>query len=441
MFKFVYGRDWIGKAFLALIAFSFVIGTAIMWGPGGLNFGFGNYAVKVGDITVTPKELMLEIYRLQNQYPNLPKDKLKRAAVNNLVLTALFAYLAHRDGFYVSDQEIKEFIKTQFSQNGTFNPQLFENYLKAIKMTPKEFEESLRKTLLATKYKKAVYATSYANDKTLEALLLPYTLKLEVKVKILSYKNFEKLFNPSEEELRNFYNKIAKNFAEKVPARVEIYTFDNEEELKKAYQLLKEGKSLNLKPTLELEEENLKELKEEKIKELAQKVFENKNIAVEKIKGKYILGVYRPPSQRTPTYGEVKNKVLEIYRQAKALEYLQEHKETLTKEVEAGKYQVSEQKGTLAAYELMKKFNLTAEDLIGILGGKKVLSAIIPQGLAVIEIEKVEKNQELGEGITKYFRLSVRNEDYLRKLQGVIKYVIEHQEVEVKVNRNLLERL
>ncbi|HID79366.1 MAG TPA: hypothetical protein EYP42_02400, partial [Aquificales bacterium] len=158
MFKFVYSKSWISKVFLALLAFSFIFGTAIMWGPGGLNFGFGNYVIKVEDITVTPKEFILELSRLQRIYgEKIPRDRLKTEALNNLLITAIFAYLAEKNGFYVSADEVKDFIIRQFSdENGNFNEKKFKRYLYYLRLTPKEFEQIVKTTLLANKYKSAV---------------------------------------------------------------------------------------------------------------------------------------------------------------------------------------------------------------------------------------------------------------------------------------------
>ena len=438
MFKFVYGRDWISKLFLALLAFSFVIGTAIMWGPGGLNFGFGNYVLKVGDITVSPKEFILEMNRLKNRYPNLNGEKLKNAALNNLLLTTLFAYLAERDGFFISNEEIKDFIERQFSERGKFNPQLFQRYLQMLKMTPKEFEESLRKTLLANRYKTAVYSTSYANDKILEASILPFSLKLKVEVGILSYKNFENLFKPNQEELKDFYKKIEQNFLEEIPQRVEIYAAKTEQELKEIYQTLKEGKKPSRKPLEIVYKENLNKT-EGDLKELAEKVFREKTLAVKKTKEGYLIGVYIPPTKKVPKFEEVKEKVAEIYKQLKALDYLKEHKGQIVKAIKEGKYKPEWKELEISAYGLMEKFNLTTDDIFSIFAGKKELTAVIPQGLAIIKVISLSEETLKGD-IAKYFKLSVRNGDYLRKLQSVINYVLKHQEVRIEINRKLLQR-
>jgi len=438
MFKFVYGKDWITKLFLGLLAFSFVIGTAIMWGPGGLNFGFGNYVIKVGDISISPKEFILEMNRLKNSYPKLNREQLKNAALNNLLLTSLFAYLAERDGFYVSKEEIKTFIERNFSEEGKFNPELFKRYLQMVKMTPKEFEESLRKTLLANKYKRAVYATSYVNEKVFETAVLPFSLKLKVKVDILSYKNFENLFKPTEEELKEFYKKVEKNFLEEIPERVEIYLAKDQKELKELYKTLKEGKKVSKKPLAVISKENLNKTEGE-IRKLAERVLRDKTVSVEKSKGGYLIGVYLPPSKRVPKFETVKDKVEEIYKQLKAVEYMEKHKGEILKAVKEGKYKLEWKEMELSAYELTEKFNLTVEDIFSLISGKRELNTVLPQGLAFIRVLSLSE-EKLQKNIADYFKMSVRNADYLRKLQEIVNYVVKHQEVQIEVNRKLLQR-
>ena len=77
MFKWIYSNNILSRIFLGLITFSFILGTAIMWGPGGLNLFGTSYIIKVGNVIITPKEYILELNKLKMEY-NLPENKLKR---------------------------------------------------------------------------------------------------------------------------------------------------------------------------------------------------------------------------------------------------------------------------------------------------------------------------------------------------------------------------
>ena len=441
MFKLVYSRGWISKLFLALLAFSFIIGTAIMWGPGGLNLTGGNYIAKVGDITVSPKEYILELNRLQNLYGSkLNREQLKREALNNLLLTALFAYLAERDNFYVSEEEIKQFIRAQFSdKNGKFHPEYLERYLKALKLTPAELEKMVKTTLLANKYKRAVYSTTYTNDAVLQSLLLPFTLKVKVEVLKLPYAEFTDRFNPSEEELKEFYQKVGKNFAVKVPPRVEIFEAKNQHEAAEILRELKGGKEL--KPLKGVPLDNSTKNLPPAIEEAVEKATKTGKYAVVKTPdGKYIVAVYRKGEERIPPFNEVKEQLLQVYRAVKATQWMHQNIEQLSKELLAGKYKPQVESGELLGYELIQKFNLQPDTLLEILGGEKVLKVPTPEGIAVIKILSVETNGNLPPDVVQTYRRMVRNSLYLKKLGQVVKYVYTHHGVKVEVNRNLLER-
>jgi hypothetical protein len=439
MFKFVYQQGWITKVFLAFLAFSFIIGTAIMWGPGGLNFGFGNYVIKVGDITVSPKEFLLELTRLQNQYGDkLNKDQLKKAALNNLIITAVFSYLAQRDGFYVSDKEITDFIRNVFSVKGTFKVENFERYLQMLRLTPGEYRDIVKKTLLATKYKSAVHATSYANDKTLEVILLPYTLKVKAEIVKVPLEVFEKNIHFSDKELKEFYKKIEENFYEELPARVEIYFAKTEEEAQKLYKLLKEGKNDNLTPVKVLEE-NAKP--SEEVEEVFYKTLKSKKVAIVKTDNGFYIGIYKPSQRRILPFEKVKKQVEEIYKKYKATQWVQKHKASIEKEILTGNYKGEKQIVDLLGINLISNFGLKPEDLFDILNGKNVFTVVLPDGVYLIKVLSVTIEPINDRNIVKTYKTYLRNRQYLRKLQEVLNYLIRTNEVPIEINQKLLQRI
>ncbi|HIP86104.1 MAG TPA: hypothetical protein EYH18_00500 [Aquifex sp.] len=441
MFKFVYSKSWISKVFLALLAFSFIFGTAIMWGPGGLNFGFGNYVIKVEDITVTPKEFILELSRLQRIYgEKIPRDRLKTEALNNLLITAIFAYLAEKNGFYVSADEVKDFIIRQFSdEDGNFNEKEFKRYLYYLRLTPKEFEQIVKTTLLANKYKSAVFSTTYVNRETLKAFLFPFTLKIKAQILELDYKQFTSKVKFDEKELREFYKKVQNNFALEEAPKVEIFKVTSEEEVKKLYSSLAKGENLNLKPFKVFpisKEENYGEFKE-----LVEKVSQNKKIVVEKVKDGYLIAVYREGERRIPSFEEVKEEVKAVYKKLKTLEWIEKHKDKLTKEVLEGKYKTEVKEVETIGFTLIQNFGLPAQTLFEVLKGKRYIAVKTGKGLAVIKILSVKQVENVAAEVEDHYRLLVRNSQYIRKLQEVLQEVYRNGEMEIKINTRLIESL
>lgn len=441
MFKFVYGRAWISKLFLGLLAFAFIIGTAIMWGPGGLNFGGGNYIIKVGDIVITPKEYLLELNRLQNSYGSkFSKEQIKKEALNNLLITAIFAYLGERDGFYISQEEIKNFIKTQFSdKHGKFHLKLFEEYLKMLKLTPEEFERIIKTTLLANKYKTAIYSTTYANKPTVEVFLLPFTLKLNVEIMKLSYKRFLNKIKPNNEELKKFYDSIKQNLAVETPPKVKVFLAKTPEEAKQLIGKLKKGE--NIKPLYTIPLEGNSKKIPQNVSVLIEKVKRSKSIAVIRSKSGFFVGVYKKGKKKIPSYDAVKDRVLEIFKKVKTVEWMHSHIEELAAQVLAGKYKGKIEKGEVLAFNLMEEFHLSLEDLFRILGGKTILKVPTPDGIAVIKVRLVKWDRNISPQVEKTYELSVRNGFYLKKLQEVLNYIYKTGEVKIKINENLLNRI
>ncbi|RTZ61040.1 MAG: hypothetical protein DSZ31_00945 [Gammaproteobacteria bacterium] len=441
MFKFVYSKSWISKVFLAVLAFSFILGTAIMWGPGGLNFGFGNYVIKVEDITVTPKEFILELGRLQRSYgEKISRDKLKAEALNNLLITAIFAYLAEKNGFYVSNEEVKDFIVRQFSdKNGKFNEKEFQRYLQYLKLTPKEFEKIVKTTLLANKYKSAVFSTTYVNRETLNAYLFPFTLKIKAQILELNYKQFTSKVKFDEEELREFYKKIQNNFAIEEPPKVEIFKVASEGEVKELYNSLTKGKNLKLKPFKVFPISKGEKYGE--FKKLVEKVLKNKKVAVEKSKDGYLIAVYREGERRIPSFEEVKEQVKLLYEKFKTLEWMEKHKEKLAKEVLDGKYKAQAKELETIGFTLMQNFGIPVQTLLEVLKGKRYIAVKTGEGLAVIKILSVGEEGNISAEVKDYYRLLVRNSQYLRKLQEVLQEVYRNGGIEVKINNRLVESL
>jgi hypothetical protein len=439
MFKFVYQQGWLSKVFLAFIAFSFIIGTAIMWGPGGLNFGFGNYVIRVGDITVTPKEFVLELNRLQILYENkLTKEQLKKAAINNLTITALFAYLAEKDGFWISKKEISDFIRNQFFQNGTFDVKKFEKYLQMLRLTPSEYEEIVKKTLLANKYKSAVFTTTYANDKTLKVILLPYTLKVKAEIVEVPLKVFEKNIKLNEKEIKNFYEKIKGNFYETIPSRVEIYLAKDEREAEAVYQSLKENNKENLKP-LKVLTENQKPPKE--LEEIFYKTLKSKNISVVKTDRGFYIGAYYPEEKRKLPYEKVKEQVKELYLKYKIAEWVNKHKEELLEQVLKGELKGKAEVKELLGVALISNFGLNIKDLFKLMENKKPFGVVLADGFYVFKPINVEIIGNLGTDIEETYKIFVRKHQYLKKIQEILDYLTRTNEVPIEINQKLLQRI
>ena len=439
MFGFFYRNKVLFNIFLAFVAFSFILGTAFLWGPGTTNLLGGPFVVKIGDIKITPKEFLLYMTSFQNQGEKLPKEELKKLTLRTVLINSIFAYLAEKNGFFVSDDEVALAIRNAFKdENGNFNLKYFESYLKRIGMSPEEYKNFLKKELLAGKYKKAVFATSYTNPEILHTQLLPFILEIQAEIYLIGPKYVENKVKIKETEIKQYYEIHKSEFTKTEAAKVEIYKISDKEEVKKVYKSIKEGKQPEIEPLLVVSENSNTTVG--KYKALLEKTFENKAPVIEEHNGTFYITNYIPRRKVTLSYKDVKSNIAKLLKEQKALQILQREENELVKQLLEGKIQVKPQKGNFLAYQLMENFGLTYDQILQILQGKKIVKTLTKSGLIVIKVLKISQNLEkMKETGTIYARL-IRNSDYARKLNEALQYHYKSG-LPIEINQKLLQRL
>lgn len=147
-----------GKAILAMIIFGMIILTFILSdfsSRGNGTLGIGAAAEVNGEI-ITLKEFQDQENRIVNYYsqfgPGMINNEFQRKqiryqAINELVNNSLAAQAAEREKIFATDAELKKIIMEDipnFKKDGVFQSDLYKNLLMANRLTPGEFENSLR---------------------------------------------------------------------------------------------------------------------------------------------------------------------------------------------------------------------------------------------------------------------------------------------------------
>ena len=404
-----------------------------MWGPEGLNLFGTSYIIKVGNVIITPKEYILELNKLRMEY-NLPENKLKKEALNNLLILAILVYLSQKDGFYVSEEEIKNFIKKLFFKKGKFNLSLFQEYLKSSRLSPEFFKKIVKKWLEAAKYKKAVYSLSYTNNLVLETITLPFLIQLKVKLYNLTYKDINLRITPSEEELKQFYNQLKDKFYTTLPPHVEIFRAKTQEEAKKIIEQLKLEKDLKPFKVIPLNST----VENGTINQLIQKVENSKGISIIKDGSYYLIGVYKPAERKKTSFNEIKSQLVELYKQFKSVEWLHKNMHNLIPQILKGQYKIQPKTREILGYELLEKFKLSPEVLLQILNGKKLISLETSNGIVIIKILSFTKTQNIPQDIKQLYSLQIRKSQYLQKLQEVLDFIFKSDKVKILINKQLI---
>ena len=167
--------SWMIKSILWLIIFAFVGTIFYSWGMGGSTSGGGGVIASVDGKKILQGEYertfnnLVDFYRQQfrNQFSNdmIKKLDLKNQALEALIQKKILLIEAEKQNIQVSNEEVISYIKklAAFQSNNKFNDAAYRNYIKSQKLTPGEFEEGQRETLLLDKLEKIFRTHSKAS--------------------------------------------------------------------------------------------------------------------------------------------------------------------------------------------------------------------------------------------------------------------------------------
>lgn len=145
------------KVIIWLIVLSFVI-----WGIGTISLSKGSASAAMGMVgreKISHKEFltMFRYYDLLAHLETNEKDPNSKPmsfeALKSLTWQVIaLSRVAKQEGVSASDNEVREEIEKQFSQDGQFNEMLYEHWIQNIfRGRPRDFEEAIRKHLLVRK--------------------------------------------------------------------------------------------------------------------------------------------------------------------------------------------------------------------------------------------------------------------------------------------------
>tara|TARA_B100000686_G_scaffold342652_1_gene422216 strand:- start:4656 stop:6593 length:1938 start_codon:yes stop_codon:yes gene_type:complete len=224
--------SWLIKAILWLVVLAFIATIFYSWGMGGASSSKGGIIATVNGEKIRFSDYeqsfnnLVQFYRerLANQFSQemIEKLDLKTAALDGLIQKKLLLMEAETYKIRVSDEELVERIKNfpAFQREDKFHRNTYMNFLKSRRLTPKEFENGQRETLLLEKIEALIKSQAkITEDEILEAFK-----REEDKVKIdyitLELDHFKSSEALTEEEKRQYYEKNKHRF--QVPEQVKI---------------------------------------------------------------------------------------------------------------------------------------------------------------------------------------------------------------------------
>lgn len=235
------------------------ISTIAFVGAGFVGWGSYDYGSKggvvaeVGNKEVTVEDYQQEYSNIYNEYskifgPMFNKElaeqlKLKDVAFKRVLEKNLIMAYGDSIGFTVTDEEIaKELLKYEvFQKDGKFDKNLYIQVLNQNKMTPKDFEESLKNSILLQKTQKLFILNS--SEKEIENLSKLLFIQDDITIKILSVNDIQVEIN--QDELKSFYEANKNKYLSEISYDLEIKTIplissnSTEDEIKAQYDKFK----------------------------------------------------------------------------------------------------------------------------------------------------------------------------------------------------------
>lgn len=216
------------------VVFWMIIVVFVFWGVGVMVAGGDkvNVAATVDGDVISVQEFQRAYERLERVYQQLYRENfspqlaaqlnLRQRALDDLVTDRLLKREAARLGLRVDDDEVRETILgiPSFRDSGRFDRQRYLTSLRASRVTPTEFEESQRETLLIGKLESVLTDGVYASDEEVHALFVLEGEKINVGFVKVPFARFRDGVTVSDTEVAEHYEKNKERFRK--PERVTL---------------------------------------------------------------------------------------------------------------------------------------------------------------------------------------------------------------------------
>jgi peptidyl-prolyl cis-trans isomerase D len=208
--------------------------------PGGM---FGDYLggglttqgvlAKVGDQEINVPEVaqqarLIGKQRFQGNVPPSLMPYLMQQAAQGMITAKAITYEADRMGLAVTDDELRDFLhQGQLGQllfpNGNFvGQQAYEQFVQSqFNLGVQEFEQEVKAQIAQTKLLAAIGGAITVSDKEVTAELQKQDTKVKFDYAVLTLDDIKKQINPTDAELKAFYDQNKQMYANSIPEKLE----------------------------------------------------------------------------------------------------------------------------------------------------------------------------------------------------------------------------
>ena len=224
--------SWMIKSILWLIIFAFVGTIFYSWGMGGSSASGGGVIASVNGEKIFQGEYersfnnIIDFYRQQfrNQFSNdmIKKLDLKNQALEALIQKKILLLEAKKQKIKVSNEEVIFHIKNlpAFQNNNKFNESAYTNFIRSQRLTPGEFEEGQRETLLLDKMEKIFQTHSKASKSEILAEFKDQNDKVKLEYIRFTSDHFNSDQKVTDQALQDYFQSNKSKF--EIPPQIRV---------------------------------------------------------------------------------------------------------------------------------------------------------------------------------------------------------------------------
>jgi peptidyl-prolyl cis-trans isomerase D len=227
--------SWAIKLLLGAIVIVFVF-----WGVGSFRAQRGGRVAMVNGDQITLDEYRDEYNNLMEQlrtrFGNKLDEKMiktlqvKKQALNRLINNRLLIQESEKLKFRVSEKELADAILhiPAFQRAGVFDRYLYKNVLDRLKMTPESFEAAQKDQMLIDQLRTLVTSNAKVSDQEAREWYDWLNTSVDIEYVFFDPSRY-KITQPTEEQIKSFYEKHKENYKTDTMIKVRYVHFDPNE--------------------------------------------------------------------------------------------------------------------------------------------------------------------------------------------------------------------